>query len=254
MSEGSIHAPTEGESANESSHDEIEEAARSRREFSDAILHSVDNYMESKNSAFEKRIERLVEKSTDATVKKAAKKIKTDTPEISRPGCKDQYKHNLTVLEHIESAEKHIREAELKEALESLDAGKKEILKRQKLVLLADREENGWGFVREYVRDELASGTDDEKHMSKARATASKKKKARDTLRFKPYKTRPYSSSTSTRHAGYSGNYPKTSYSDRNNNNNFRSNDFRNSKYDRQCYGCGRRGHLVYACPKARKY
>ena len=261
--ERSIQAHTDEDSGQESSHDEEETGnpanadadERNRRRFADSILRSVDKYMESKNNTFEKKMERYIEKSTDATVKKAAKKIKTDAPEFSRPGCKDQYKHNLAVLERIETAEKHIREAELKEALEELDAGKKEILKRQKLVLLADREENGWGFVKEYVRDELASGTDDEKHMSKARTVSTQKRKARNTQRFSSYKSQPYQSTSHARRGAHKDTYAKANFSERfsdRSTTNFRGQDFRKNKYDRQCYGCGRRGHLLSFCPESR--
>ena len=74
---------------------------------------------------------------------KAAKKIKMETPVLQSAGCKDQFKHNSAVLEHIEATERHIRDAELREALEELDLGKKIVKKRNQLVLLADTEEDG---------------------------------------------------------------------------------------------------------------
>ena len=89
MSDEGSNSHGEEETNNDSCIDEADEAARSRREFCNSILGSVDTYMESKNSLFEKKMERFVEKRTDATVKKAAKKIKNETPEINRPGCKE---------------------------------------------------------------------------------------------------------------------------------------------------------------------
>ena len=123
-----------------------------RSEFTERILDTVEKFMEHKNVVFEKMVEKKISKSGDATIKLAAKKMKSETPELTRPGCKDQFAHNTVIFEHIESAEKHIREAELKEALQELEAGKKQVLERQKFVLLADREENGWAFVKEYVK------------------------------------------------------------------------------------------------------
>ena len=169
-------------------------------------------------------------------------------PELTRPGCKDQYNHNVEVLERIEAAEKHIRDAELKEALMELAEGKKIVSKRQKLVQLADREEDGWAFVKEYKKDELASGSNDEKHMSKARAVASKKSKSKESRKARSHRTRPYSSQSFSRFKIDTNQRHKSNNFDRTNTN-FRGNDFRQNKFDRQCYGCGRRGHLIYSCP-----
>ena len=131
--------------------------------------------MDSRSTVFEKRMDKKLEKSSMATVKLATQKMKKQAPDLIRPGCKDQYQHNTVILEHFEAAAHHLREAELREALHEIEEGKKIILNRQKLVQLADREENGWTFVKEYQRDELASGSDDEKHMAKARTSSSRK-------------------------------------------------------------------------------
>ncbi|KAK3742011.1 hypothetical protein QZH41_019859, partial [Actinostola sp. cb2023] len=45
--------------------------------------------------------------------------------------------------------------------------GKKLIKKRQKLIRIADKAKDGWRVVEEYVSDELASDTDDEKRLKK---------------------------------------------------------------------------------------
>ena len=55
-----------------------------------------------------------------------------ETAELVRPGCKDQYKHNTSVLDHFEAAAYHLREAEVKEALAEIVEGKKLVLTRQK--------------------------------------------------------------------------------------------------------------------------
>ena len=181
----------------ESSNDEDEAAIEdNRKQFTEDILQSVDRYMDSKTSRFEKKMEKMVQKSSDATVKRATKKMKLETPDLVRPGCRDQFQHNLAVLERIEAAENHLREAEIREALQELDEGKKIVLKRQKIVQLADREEDGWAFVKEYQKDELASGSDDEKHMSKARTASARKSRSRDTRRYRSYRTRQYPSYT----------------------------------------------------------
>ena len=102
-----------------------------RKRFTEELLKSVDTYMVSKNILFEKKLEKLVHNSGEDSVEKATQKIKKEMPELTRPGCKDQYNHNVEVLERIEAAEKHIRDAELKEALMKLAEGNKIVPKRQ---------------------------------------------------------------------------------------------------------------------------
>ena len=51
------------------------------------------------------------------------------------------------------------------------------IKKRQKLIKIADKSKDGWLVVEEYESDDLASGTDDEKRLKKARSKAEKRRK-----------------------------------------------------------------------------
>ena len=63
------------------------------------------------------------------------------------------------------------------------------IKKRQKLIKMADKSKDGWLVVEEYESDDLASGTDDEKRLKKARSKAEKRRKENsrgsDTKKFK---------------------------------------------------------------------
>ena len=55
--------------------------------------------------------------------------------------------------------------------------GKEKIRKRQKLVKLADRNKDGWLVVQEYESDDLASNSEDDKKIKKAKTAAEKKRK-----------------------------------------------------------------------------
>ena len=46
-----------------------------------------------------------------------------------------------------------------------LDERTKLVCERQKLIRMADRSEHGWVTVEEYLEDELADNSDDEKRM-----------------------------------------------------------------------------------------
>ena len=47
----------------------------------------------------------------------------------------------------------------------ALEEGEELITNRQKLIKVADRSEFGWATVEEYVADELADNSDDEKRL-----------------------------------------------------------------------------------------
>lgn len=63
------------------------------------------------------------------------------------------------------------------EVLKLVADGKERIKKRQKLVKLADRNKDGWLVVQEYESDDLASNSDDEKRIKKAKNAVEKKRK-----------------------------------------------------------------------------
>ena len=58
--------------------------------------------------------------------------------------------------------------------------GRELIRKRQKLIDIADKNKDGWQVVEEYESDELASGSEDEKRLKKAKEAASRKRKQKE--------------------------------------------------------------------------
>ena len=72
----------------------------------------------------------------------------------------------------MESALVALDTQDVARARESLNAGKKLLLKRLKAVKIAEREEFGWAVVRHYESDEIASNTEDENDISRARRAA----------------------------------------------------------------------------------
>ena len=63
-----------------------------------------------------------------------------------------------------------------------------EIRKRQKLIRIADKSADGWRVVDEYVSDELASGSEDEKRLKKAKDAANHKRRQATQARHGPEK------------------------------------------------------------------
>jgi len=60
--------------------------------------------------------------------------------------------------------------------------GRQRIRKRQKLIKITDKSRDGWQVVVEYESDELASGSEDEKRLKKAREVASRKRRQKEQL------------------------------------------------------------------------
>ena len=209
------------------------------------IAKAVQNQLNRNKEALLKEVTERADLQIETAVKRAleahdlqssSKKAKKE-PELKRDGNKLRYKVNEEILEKVEDAMKAIDRNDLEAAKTSLEGGKKILTKQQKLICLADREDNGWTVVRHYLSDDLASDSDDEKAINKARrdalATITKKQtKRKDKFRNAPQRNRSFSSYSYKRDYDH-----KQRYETRN--------------YDRktpQCYRCGNSGHFQNAC------
>ena len=151
-------------------------------------------------------------------------------------GNQKRYEANEDVLEKFEDASDAIGSRDIAAAQEAINAGKQIVLKQQKLIKMADREELGWDVVRYYASDDLASDSDDEKAINRARreALATMKKRNADKQKGKEDTFRNAYKST-----GGNGDRTSSTYSN-------------SSSYTRGgtiCYFCGKEGHMQWACP-----
>ena len=220
------------------------------------VLATMQQKFDTNNSSLMDDVKSLLAETTPEITERATKRMRMDNPELTSPGNIDQYKHNADVLRQIEKAATCIMKGDGQAGISSLKEGKKLITQRQKLVRLADREEKGWKFVREYVKDNLAEDSDDEKQIRRARRTVQEKFPARrqpqrgsssrppyrpNFRRNQPYQ--PYRENSSYRpreqhwqQSSQSSRQPRT--------------DFRRDRYDRECHVCKERGHLSFDCPR----
>lgn len=143
------------------------------------VLTTMQQKFDTNNSTLMDDVKSLLAETTPEITERATKRMRMDNPELTSPGNIDQYKHNADVLRQIEKAATCIMKGDGQAGISSLKEGKKLITQRQKLVRLADREEKGWKFVREYVKDNLAEDSDDEKQIRRARRTVQEKFPAR---------------------------------------------------------------------------
>lgn len=122
----------------------------------------------------------------EAADEKLVKRLKLEkAPVFKKKGNERQYRHNEEVRLKVSDAVSALSETPpaVEKAKTLLEEGEKVIVDRQKHIRIADRSENGWATVEEYVEDELADGSDDEKRLNRADARAGKKLKAQKSGR-----------------------------------------------------------------------
>ena len=96
-----------------------------------------------------------------------------------------QFYFNSDLAEKVRSASTALGKRKLevvKGYLEEIDA---DIKKRNKLIRLANKYAAGWDLVNEYLSDELASGSEDEKRIRRAEQRALRKRKERQQQKGK---------------------------------------------------------------------
>ena len=120
--------------------------------------------------------DKLEEKS-----KQFEEKIKVDkqVTQLHFKGNQKQYEFNAEIDRMLDKIKKENQKddrakSKIKKIIEE---SKALIHKRQKLIRIADKSKDGWYVVEEYEPDELASGSEDDKRLKKAREAASKKRK-----------------------------------------------------------------------------
>ena len=126
-------------------------------------------------------LKRELSAEREASDEKLVKKLKLEkAPVFRKKGHEKQYLHNEEVrlkLSDVRSALTQEPPA-VEKAKTLLEEGEKLITERQKHIRIADRSEHGWATVEEYLEDELADNSDDEKRLSRADNRAGKKLKS----------------------------------------------------------------------------
>ncbi len=101
--------------------------------------------------------------------------IEKQATEFKYKGNRKQFEFNAEIDEIITRIDNNAEEAAT--VRELVTKAKAIIKKRQKLIKIADKSKDGWLVVEEYESDDLASDTDDEKRLKKARSVAEKRRK-----------------------------------------------------------------------------
>ena len=117
------------------------------------------------------------------------KRLKRDSvPQFNKKSNEEQYK---AIKDAVEDAQIALERNDVEKTKQALDKGMDLLQESQKLILLADKLQNGWKTVLEYKHHDLADDEEDEKNIYRAESRA-----ARSTKRFTSRPTRQRSNVT----------------------------------------------------------
>ena len=111
-------------------------------------------------------------------------KLDKEVVQLRFKGNQKQFEFNAELDAIFESIEIESESIELNSSKikKFSQEGRLRIRKRQKLIKIADKSKDGWQVVAEYESDDLASGSEDEKRLKKAREAASRKRRQKEQL------------------------------------------------------------------------
>ena len=105
------------------------------------------------------------------------KRARLDKYVCKKKGNQQQLDHAQAVLGKFDDATDAFKSGSREKLKRSLEEGAQLVEKRIKAIKLADKSEYGWLTVNEYLSDELASDSDDEKRIYRSERRAEKKLK-----------------------------------------------------------------------------
>ena len=149
------------------------------------LTDNLTQVIESRLSDFAKRFSEENSSSVEQAVKKARREQYTCTA-CKRKGNQQQLVHSLQVLDRLDEASDALKHKTYEKVKSALESGTEVVSKRIKAIKLADKSEFGWATVNEYLLDELASDSDDEKRIYRAERRAERKVNKEKRRRSRP--------------------------------------------------------------------
>ena len=118
-----------------------------------AIAESMGDIIKSSASATKRLLEKYIEQAVE-------KKVKLEeTPTFKRKNNESRYKHSKEMEKIVNKISDAIDNNNIERAKEIVKEGKNLLTKRQKLIKIADREDDGWEVIKCYESDALDSQT-----------------------------------------------------------------------------------------------
>ena len=85
----------------------------------------------------------------------------SDGYKFKKRGNEEQHKHNVKVMAKLKEANEELEENRIQGVRQKISEGYELIKQRQKLIKLADSSVAGWRAVDEYVKNPIASDSED---------------------------------------------------------------------------------------------
>lgn len=241
-----------------------------------------DDHLRSQQQAFMEFLERKFDNFADQMKLKATA---PEVPSFKYKGNALAYKFNSEITASLTDLKGLILQGSKQRSATLVDAILQQIQKRNKLIRMADRSEAGWATVQEYLSDDLADDSADEKKIRAAeeRALSRKRKEERPTPRFPyPKKSRsatatitappqtviptipqtiliqPQSGSDSSRrHYSQGAKSFRSAFAGTRNRGSLRTSGYTKNWSSRRfndgviCFSCGKNGHYRRECPNS---
>ena len=170
------------------------------QESNDEILSQFSGILDSRLSTVQQNInetQKVIAERQEAKFEQ----VFSDGYKFKKRGNEEQHKHNVKVMAKLKEANEELEENRIQGVRQKMSEGYELMKQRQKLIKLADSSVAGWRAVDEYVKNPIASDSEDEKRISKAQTRAERKVKDERLKRKRDLreKSRPYTSPKRTR-------------------------------------------------------
>ena len=154
-----------------------------------AVTSSMGSLSDNLTKVIENRLTDFAERFSEensSSVEQAVKKARREHYTCKRKGNQQQLDHSLQVLDKLDEASDALKHKSYDKVKAALESGTQLVSKRVKAIKLADKSEFGWATVNEYLSDELASDSDDEKKIYRAERRAERKVAKEKRRRSRP--------------------------------------------------------------------
>ena len=155
---------------------DVGDVQRQINQSNNEILSQFSNILESRSSTVQRRItetQKVIAERQEAKFEQ----VFSDGYKFKKRGNEEQHKHNVKVMAKLKEANEELEENRIQGAKDKISEGYDFVKQRQKLIKLADSSVAGWRAVDEYIKNPIASDSEDEKRISKAQNRAEKKVK-----------------------------------------------------------------------------